>query len=194
MNRKFIIPVVVIILLAIVIAIVLYLQSRSPEETPQTNVNTNSVVTNQATNTANVNLTPTKVLTEEEQQRQEVIRVASIFAERWGTYNGAFSTANLDNTRELMTSAFIASTESSIQNKSQENVTSSIETTLISSEIASFTLGKQATVVVKTLRSQTIEDGTENIVTQDLTLRLDFQDNEWKAASAQWGVASQIGS
>jgi hypothetical protein len=128
-------------------------------------------------------------LTAEEQQRNDAQTLATIFSERYGTYTGALTQANLLAMKDLMSDSMYASAFKNA-GTTQEGV--AISTQVLSTAVESLKLNATAVVKVSTIRNQS--DDTNQSVTQDLTLRMVQKDDAWKVDSAQWGVAKSTDS
>lgn len=183
MKRIHVIYIIAGILL-ITAAVIAYVLSNKEAETPpvsNTNQPTGPAV-NISTNTATD--TNTSVFSDEQTQRNEAIRIAVTFTEQFGTYLGNIDSSLLKNIQPLLTTAYYTQLEKSLSTDAS-NATS-VETQILSSDVASFVLNSSALVTVATIRRQTAEDGTETLLSQELIVEERYVEGEWKVSSSQW--------
>lgn len=191
MQKRILIIIVIILLLGVAVGLTVFVLNKS-----KTNSNSNGNANTVTTTNSNTNKTNTNVrtLTEEEKQRIEIVRIANIFAEQYGTYNGALTSATVNGFKELVTTSLLAQIQKQANDDVAASATSSVKTMVLASTIQSFTKGTGAVVAVSTLRTQTQPATNTNTsttsTTQTLTLGLFFLDNAWKIQTAQWGTPS----
>jgi hypothetical protein len=183
-------PIVIAIIVGILIiatAVLLALILTKDEE--PTNQNTNTLNQNRVV-IRNLNgNTNGSQLSEEDTQKNEAIRVAKIFAERYGTYIGWFSEDDLENTKDVMTSSLIVKVTKDIAVHANTGTTR-YQTIALSAAVKSFTLSASSTIDVSVLRNSTENDGSKRSATQGLTVGVQFVDGRWLVNTAQFGAAT----
>ena len=188
MQKRILIIISIIVLLGVAVGLTVFVLQKA-----KTNVNSNA--NSAVTNTANGNTNKAvnaKTLSDEEKQRIEITRLANIFAEQYGTYNGALTTGTVNGLKELITTSLLTQIQKQANDELASSATSSLSTMVLSTSIKSFTKGTGAVVEVSTLRKQsgaaTEANTNATSTTQMLTLGFFFLDNAWKIQSAQWGT------
>lgn len=182
MRRTMIVTIISSILFVVAVVLVVVLVEKKPDEETQTNINVpQGTIMNG--NTVSDNTNEPRELTEEEKQRIEVTRIATIFGEQYGTYTGSFSQSNLDALESIITSSLDKQLQASIINSASGT---QIETQVTSVELVTFTQSSSSVASVSTLRYETDTEGSESVVSQDVALQLVYSESEWKVQSAQW--------
>jgi len=186
MKKPIVIAIIVGVLIIATAVILALILTRNEQ---QSNQNTNTLNQNRVV-IRNLNgNTNEPTLSEEDVQRNEAVRVAKIFAERYGTYVGWFSEDDLDNTKDVMTDSFVTKVTKDIAANGNTG-TDRYQTLALSAAVKSFTLSASSTVDVSVLRNITGSDGAKSSVTQTLTVGLQYVDGQWLANTAQYGSAT----
>lgn len=185
MDRRKVTIGIIAVCLLIVAAVLSYFAVQKKEKT-NTNTPTNI---NAATNTVIVSNTNTaRELTEEEKARNEVTRIATIFAERYGTYTNVFDSSDVQSVASFVTDSYLKTLQQAAINANASGTTE-ITAQVLNAEVNSITVASSAVVTVSTLRSQSNANTNANVVKQDLSVRFVKVDSDWKVDGSTWGKA-----
>lgn len=191
MNRKFItIIIIVAFILVAVILLIWLLTSQRPPANVNQNQNVNKV--------ANVNLVNVQVnknvnrpqVKEEDKIKSELSRIASSFAERFGSYSNQSDFENIKSLQVYMTENMKKWSEQFIKSSQKASSDTSIyygiTTKTISNNLASLS-DKEATFTITTQRKEaTGTTDNARIYYQDILIKFAKEQGVWKVSEAKW--------
>ena len=190
-NNKRIILIISIILIIIFVVVIVLWQFFSNDTDDQV-VNTN---TSQPA-TTNTNVTTIDLTNNTNQGREVIIendnlsmtRLASIFAERYGSYTSESEFKNTLELKVFMTDSLIKTVDKYLAaqpDQSSQGEYMSVVTKVISNKIVT-TDDNSGTVELITQRTENIGD-TNNVYYQNITLELIYDSDVWLVNKATWG-------
>jgi len=194
MNRKTLILVIVGILLVIAVIVAFVFSNRNTTNTNTVNTNTvsNVPLANISTNT---NTEVPDTLSDEQRQKNEALRAASIFTEQYGTYNGGFNSSVLANLIPLVTDTYAVTLQKSVVASGAQDDDVSITTQVLNTSLTDFSAHTSAQVTVSTLRVQSAgADATPTQLSQDIVIREVYESGLWFVSSADWKTPKNIDS
>lgn len=193
MKRKTTILVIAGILLVIAVVVALIYSNKDNTNTSNTNTAVNAPIVNIVSNT-NTAVNATNSISQEEQQRNEANRAASIFVEQFGTYNGGFNEEVLGNLAPLVTDAYETTLQKTIVAGSV-NENTSITTQVLNTSLTDFSMSVSAVVTVSTLRVQTSgDDQKETQLSQEIVVRETYSNGQWLVSAAEWKTPQSLDS
>lgn len=184
-RRKVTIAIVTICLLiaaAILAYIIVWQKAKSTNTNDTANTNTS------LSNVILANTNAKRELTEEEKARNEVSRIGTIFAERYGTYTDIFDPNDIQSVSSFITDAY----RQALLKDAQAGTTANgieIASQVLSTKVDALQLQSSAVVTVSVLRSQSNVNTNANVVKQDLSVRFVWATDTWKVDGSQWGKA-----
>jgi len=152
-------------------------------------VNTNESVptnTNEAPQTNGNTNTATPVSNDDE---ASILRLARIFAERYGTFSNRNNFENITALEPFMTAAFQKSSAEYITKQQGKGVPQEfygITTTVAALEIQDYVQAKSATVRIATRRVETKGNQDPTISTQYIRINFQNVSGSWKVSGASW--------
>jgi len=190
MNKKALALIIggIIILAAIIYFIFIYDYSGS-KQTPQTpgqNQTAEPVVSKSQPETQSG-----ETISPAEQSRDDAEKLASYFAERYGSSSNQADFSNLTDLEVFMTDALKAKTRAFIAaerlKSSKENTYQGITTKAAVVEFVTFSeTAGTAEGTVKTKRQETKADGSVSTYDQTLSIGLKKENSQWKVDRADW--------
>lgn len=191
MSRRMVTIIIgVIVMLLIAAGLAFVLQSRKNPEPANANQSTKTNL-NVAAAPVNQNTNIKRELTQEEKDRNDVTRIATIFTERYGTFTDRLNTEALNSLKDFVASSYF--TQLTNQASSAQGTGLAITTKVLSTSIDTLRVGTGAVATVTTLRNQSsTKDNSTSAVNQTLTLRFLKEDNAYKIISAQWGQPKTV--
>lgn len=198
MNKKLLYSILLIIIILLIFALVYFLLIKKMSVSDLSNLNLTkpqaevSQTVEEVKN--NVNQTkeaPKFEVSKKPITKEDVARVASNFAERFGSYSNHANFKNLSDLEIMMTSRMKAWAEDYLaqQKKASGEIETyyGITTKAASTEVKEFD-NNTATILVHTRRQEASET-TSNITkvyNQDVTVKLVKDGEDWKVDSANW--------
>ncbi len=145
-----------------------------------------------STNTAVTNLNVAVQSTEE----QDLQRIASSFAERFGSFSNHSNYANFEALYAFMTSAFVQQTKNTVQKNRADahdnTVYYGITTKKTSVRTLAYDAGAgTAGLSVQTLRHESIGSTTSRTYPEAITITMQKESGVWKVSAAAWGQSGQ---
>lgn len=193
MKRKTTILVIAGILLVIAVVAAFIYSNKNNTNSSNTNTAVNTPIVNIVSNT-NTAVNATNSLSDEEQQKNEANRAASIFVEQYGTYNGGFNAEVLNNLTPLVTDAYAATLQKTIVAGSA-NENTSITTQVLNTSLTDFSMSVSAVVTVSTLRVQTSGDEQkETQLSQEIVVRETYSGGQWLVSISEWKTPQSLDS
>jgi hypothetical protein len=185
--------------IAVIVGVVYALMNREPQDgdaiftNVNTQVNTNqSVNTNTITNTnplTNGNTNTSVTNSNPDSDQESLLRLARIFAERYGTFSNRNNFDNITALEPFMTEAFRQQSAEYISDQQANGIPEEyygITTTVASLELAEYTEGETATVRVATRRIETKSTQDPTVFTQYAQVHFENVSGSWKVSSANW--------
>lgn len=139
------------------------------------------------TNTAVTNLNVAVPSTEE----QDLQRIASSFAERYGSFSNQSDYTNFESLYAFMTASFVAQTKNTVQQdraKAHDNtVYYGITTKRVSVQTLAYdTDAGTARLSVQTLRHESVGSTTSRTYPESMTITMQKENGVWKVSAAEW--------
>lgn len=194
MNRKVLIIAIIIVALLLV-ALAIILMFFLPKKTPANlNGNVNAAVNvNKVVNVPlNVNVVKPQVK-QEDQTKSELSRIATSFAERYGSYSNQSNFENITSLQVYMTDSMKNWSSQFIKSNKQNALASAIyygiTTKAISTKLDNFT-DKEADFTITTQRKEaTGTTDNAKIYYQDISIKFAKEQGVWKVEEAEWQEA-----
>ncbi|MFA6428630.1 MAG: hypothetical protein WCW02_03780 [Candidatus Buchananbacteria bacterium] len=155
---------------------------------PQFYANTNQTNLNSATNSNNqASPGPAKKMSETELATVSVTRLASDFAERFGSYSNQNNFSNLQELKLVATKSWqdYLNTQIKTLAKTSAQIYSGVTTKALSSQVKNIT-SDSASVLVNTQRQQASANGPDKIYYQAIVVRLLKVGSQWLVDEAKW--------
>lgn len=200
MEKKLGIAIIVTgFILLLIIVYFIFFHNFGPAETVLPTVQT-PIVKEKIIIPTSDNIKPTKTteiknnsqpVSKEEQGKIVVQRLASSFAERYGSFSNQSDYGNIRDLEIFMSEQFKATSEQSINDlrakKTDYGTYNGVTAKSLSTDITSYTDKGQAEAVVHTRKRETTADNKGEITyAQDLLLKLIFENGAWKVDGADW--------
>lgn len=130
-------------------------------------------------------------VSKEDQGKIVVQRLASSFAERYGSFSNQSDYGNIRDLEIFMSEQFRIASENNVNEMRAKKTDyvkySGVTAKSLSTEIKSFTVNGQTEALVHTRKRETTVDSKNEITyAQDLLLKLVFENGSWKVDSAEW--------
>lgn len=161
-------------------------KTNAAQQTAATTSNS-SPVNGALTNTTVTNLNVAVLSTEE----QDLQRIASSFAERYGSFSNQSDYTNFESLYAFMTTAFVDQTKNTVrQDRAQAHdnaVYYGITTKRTSVQTLSFdTNAGTARMSVQTLRHESVGSTTSRTYPESITITMQKENDVWKVSAAEW--------
>lgn len=142
------------------------------------------------TNTAATNLNVAVPTTEE----QDLQRIASSFAERYGSFSNHSDYANFEAVYAFMTAAFAEQTKNTVRQNREQTHDTSVYYGITTKKTSVRTLGLDAdagtaSFSVQTLRHESIGSETSRTYPELITITMEKENGVWKVSAAVWDQA-----